>query len=215
MLRIMVDLDGVLSNFVLAFTTLANTLFGKEIHDTHQHTAWTWPPGYITGAEEMYLWDVIQSTPNWWRDALEPLATLQEFGRLNELGKKYPVHYVTARVHDDSVVWQTAEWLKKYGVSNASVINEGRKAKVAAALDITHSLEDRYEHYRNIHLRSNALSYILDAPYNRDEDTFKGSRLKTVSEFLDILENRDEEMCTIRYRSSQHPIGHLCCGEDA
>ena len=94
MLRVMFDMDGVLADFVEAFTRLANEMFGTpHIRTVHQPT-WSFAGIGMTEEQVSAVWDELKATPNWWLGLLR-IVTSGAMHRISELSKVAEVYFVT------------------------------------------------------------------------------------------------------------------------
>lgn len=191
MLKVMFDVDGVLADFVEAFTLLANVLFGLPILTTKRQPTWNFTATYMTKQQENDVWKFIRNSRGWWT-TLIPLASPAEMDRINRLSKLAYVYFVTSRVHDlEPVTRMSATWLEEYGIYHASVIaTEGNsKKRIAYDLGVNYSIEDNYSNAAGI---SESLpyraSYLINRLYNQEEGMLFPARVDTVSQFLDIVE---------------------------
>lgn len=185
MKTILFDIDGVLARFVEGFTSLANTLYGNvPMTTTEQMLAWDGFPGMTT---EMITktWDVILQDQWFWSN-LNPAVSNKVFERLNRLNRDNTVYFVTSRVGLDCKR-QTELWLSDYGIAYPTVILSSRKASVAQALRVTHSLEDMLTNAVNL-ADVGVTSYLLDRPYNQTDVDYGINRVYAVDEFLNAME---------------------------
>ena len=189
MSTILFDVDGVLADFVGAFTQQAKEMgFLKEIISTEEQLNWD---GFgLTQKQMNSVWDVILGTEHWWYQ-LDPLISQPSFRQIQDLTYDHQVVFVSARegIHPQR---DTVNWLTDRGVVTPSVIITKRKGEIARALDADYSLEDKPENAAVIHWMADVKpckSYIIDRPYNRvDYLPKKIKRVKTVEEFLNEIE---------------------------
>ena len=189
MSTILFDVDGVLADFVGAFTRQAKKMnFLKEAISTEDQLNWD---GFgMTQKQMNSVWDVILGTEHWWYQ-LDPLISQPSFRQIQDLTYDHQVVFVSARegIHPQR---DTVNWLTDRGVVTPSVIITKRKGEIARALDADYSLEDKPENAAVIHWMADVKpckSYIIDRPYNRvDYLPKKIKRVKTVEEFLNEIE---------------------------
>lgn len=194
---ILMDLDGVLADFVEGFTRLANSLFHTQIITTPDQPSWnfrTW--GLLTREQENLVWDQVKRDAGWWT-RLKPLVSIGTFSRIDNLQLEHEVVFCTNRVsaaHPPGQ--QTSMWLESHGVYRPSVIVSGKKGEIARAIGATHSIDDKIENCWAVHWISDSpqtKSYLLDRPYNRIQKRPEVGpsgvkRVLTVDEFLDEVE---------------------------
>jgi len=184
-MNILLDLDGVLVDFVLGFTQEAVALgylkkpFGTDLQPT-------WDFGYcLTPKQQMDIWNIIENDPWWWAN-LSARVDHRIFETINNLQLLNQVVFCTNR-KGPKVQLQTKYWLSNNGIINPAVVVTKRKGEVAKALDIDYSLDDQVHNANMIHWMAEmrpCRSYLLDLPYNK-EGRIKGVRVvKSVTEFL-------------------------------
>ncbi len=149
-MSIIFDVDGVLADFDLAFTSLAHTLFGTDTSNTHQQRDWNFR-NVMTAQQQVETWDVLMTTPNWW-GSLNSLVVNSVFEQINELTDIHELYFVTHRMHYVTPAGeQTVIWLQDRGITNPRVIVSGKKGEVARAVGATHAIEDNWGNACAIH----------------------------------------------------------------
>lgn len=112
-MKLGIDLDGVLADFVTAFTVEAVALgLTDKVLRTSEQLAWKFP--YDTDA----VWRRIDDTPNWWI-GVPLLASDDEMEALNALVDEHELYFVTSRfapLGHMSAAEQTRRWLLLNGV---------------------------------------------------------------------------------------------------
>jgi len=110
-LRIGFDLDGVLANFTVAFTTLASGMFGTPVYpDCRCVDVYSFG---LTDEEMDTLWEYVNAHPEFWLH-LPPLVTPQEAERIRDLARCADVFFLTTRPEPGvrgAVTAATADWL--------------------------------------------------------------------------------------------------------
>lgn len=190
---IQLDMDGVLADFSLGFTTLGHELFGTPIVTCTEQVTWNFRFG-LTPEQQDETWRRLQLTDNWWR-SLEPLVDSWVLNRIQNLSLQYDVYFVTNRLSGMTPAGiQTVHWLNEHGIFNARVLVSKHKGEAARLLGTTHSLEDNWDNAGYIHCIADSpqvKSYLLNRPYNRalrGQTGDKFTRLDSVEEFLAIVE---------------------------
>lgn len=180
-MRVALDCDGVLADFVGSFTSLAVDMDipGAQVITGEDQPSWDFD--FDTNP----VWECVRQSWNWWM-GLAPLVTEGEVDLLNEVIAKHEVYFITSRVRGRglSVEWQTLHWLEGIGVSvgrRAHVIATRAKTKgpLAEALDISIALDDSpkcLESYRRHGITAVARRW----PYNKDWEPY----VKSVRNFL-------------------------------
>ena len=184
-MNILLDLDGVLSYFVLGFTQEAVTLgYLEKPFGTSCQPTWEFG-NCLTILQQMEIWNIIENDPWWWAN-LSALVDNRSFETINNFQLLNQVVFCTNR-RGPKVQLQTKYWLANNGIVNPAVVVTKRKGEVAKALDIDYSLDDQVHNANCIHWMADmrpCRSYLLDQPYNK-EGRIKGVRVvRNVTEFL-------------------------------
>ena len=141
LVKIGIDIDGVLAEFVKPFSERANELFGKtEIISTHQVTEWDWltgPENGLTRHEEQHLWSSLED--EWWY-GLPSILSPGEQHRFQEVCKEQEVYAVTNRHRRLQRV--TERWLASQGFHAQTVVTNN-KPKELHLYEIGYFLDDR------------------------------------------------------------------------
>jgi hypothetical protein len=189
MKRIMFDVDGVLADFVKAYTTEAVAMgLLDQIITTPEQPEWSFEGVGLSKEAGELVWNRIEANPGWWYTQVESMISEHEARRINGLMLRNQVYFVTNRyVGNDSlnVQLQTSGWLGSIGIANASVITTASKGDIAKALRITHAVEDNAENAVAI-AQHVSQTYMYTRKYN--ELVYFPHRVKTLKEFLDIVE---------------------------
>ncbi len=172
------DVDGVLADFSAGYDRLCMKL-GVE------------PPGPDAPWDAKWnpvVWEEIKSSLTFW-EQLPALVHDRVFHHITDLVAD--VYFVTARP-GRRTKWQTERWLFDHEVRDGTVIVTGRKAEFAQAVGVTHAIDDKAGNaVATQYLASKTKSYLLDAPYNRWDQSILGTkviRVNTVEEFLSQVE---------------------------
>ena len=212
MLRIGLDMDGVLADFASAFRDVEVRLYGPgpgivagnpEAEEEEQHPADGEPtaikPSELTPRElkrrRDTVWRVIQSTENFW-ETLSPTAE-GLVARVHEmmLRHRWEVFFITQRpaTDGDTVQRQTQRWLVQQGFDLPSVlVLGGSRGAAAGALRLNYHVDDSPQ---------NCIDVIADSPAkailvlsDHDETMRLQARrlgiatVQTIGEGIDILE---------------------------
>lgn len=189
---ILFDMDGVLANFITAFTTLGNKLFGTPIVDNQEHPSWDFRDS-LTSEQQSEIWGVLRNTANWWA-SLSSLVSAEVFERIEDLTYWYEVYFVTHRMHDVyfPAGEQTIRWLHDYGILHPRVIVSPNKGEIAKAVGADYSIEDNWENACAIHwMVKRCKSFLIERRYNEEAREIIPPgiiRVKTVEEYLDYVE---------------------------
>jgi hypothetical protein len=217
MLRIGIDMDGVLADFAAGFRGVEVRLFGPAEHidggqpEKEEESQTSSEP---LGAEQDgeakdravserrqrrrrrdSIWKTIQSTPNFW-ETLEPTEP-GVVRRVHDLmlRHRWEVFFITQRpaTEGDTVQRQTQRWLVTHGFDLPSVlVIGGSRGAAAGALRLNYHIDDNPQNCIDVISHSKAKP-ILIVP-GGDEATVNSARslgigtAASVSECLDILE---------------------------
>lgn len=190
---IIIDVDGVLADFTLGFTTTAMKEFNSNIPCIPSvfHQKWSFKDIMSPSAVNA-TWEYIHANPDWW-GSLRSLLSVDEGDRLQYIGTKVPIYFVTHRPENARV--PTAKWLTEIiGIEYPSVICSKKKGEIAKVLNASHAIDDKLENIWCIHWLSDSpqtKAYLLDRPYNRIDVEVGANnvyRIKTFEEFLDEVE---------------------------
>lgn len=183
------DVDGVLADFSLGFTHLANQKFGVPL--ISQRDKATWDGFGLCLEDESAIWDMIRESSCFWKD-LDPLVDAKAMARIHRLHLESDVYFVTKRSLGRMVKLQTEYWLERQGIQSPTVLIAANKAAVAHALRVDFSLEDKIANAVQIAGgRGETRSFIIDRPYNKFNPLFIGvdiTRVYHLEEFLDHIE---------------------------
>lgn len=129
------DIDGVLADFVGAYSKLLVERHGKPLPEAP--TQWEFPLAFGYTQEEVdQAWAWIAAHPEWWL-GLRPLEESQLV-----LPPTADYYFVTARPASPGTLEATEAWLCQCGVSRPRVIMANRKGLVAAHLELDAFIDD-------------------------------------------------------------------------
>ena len=180
LLKVLFDVDGVLADFTLAFTSLAKEL-GIIKHSWKQSEQITWDLPFHVDP----VWREVNQRMNWWM-TLEPLIGIEEIDLINRAIYEHEVFFITNRHDPDrglSVEAQTMHWLDSVGVDvgSAEVFRTDDKAKLATNLHLDLGIDDNLANLLNLSKVPGFTPVALTWPYNKD---FTGCRVSSVSQFI-------------------------------
>jgi hypothetical protein len=197
MLRLGIDVDGVLADFRTAFRTLATSELGrKDDADIEAE---------LSKGDIERLWKAVARLPNWWADlpAYEPdqIARLYQLAR----GGRWEVFFMTSRPPSsgDSVQLQTQVWLEQHGFYMPSVLTApaGARGELARALRVDLVVDDHLVNCMEIIGASNAkvlhMARDADDVERRQQAEARGiGVVATLSETIDAVERLGEILAT-------------------
>ena len=189
MLRLGLDVDGVLADFRSAFRALA----AKELESTGPGDV----EAELSKGDIERLWKAVARIPNWWLElpAYEP----EQVARLYELSRmgRWEVFFLTSRPPSagDTVQLQTQVWLERRGFYMPSVLTApaGARGEVSRALRIDLMVDDHLVNCMEIVGASNTkvLHMARGAPdtARRDQAQARGiGVVSTLAEAIDGVE---------------------------
>lgn len=154
--RLMLDIDGVIADFVLGFTTAAKTLGLIDApYSTREQEGWAFP------FDESKVWGYLNCCPNWWL-TLEPLVSKYEVQCLADLcrAEGIEVHFLTSRpearrgmsVTEQARLWLTsvAGWPAEFESWNVACSGNGNKGLYCVVHEIQLAVDDRPENVKSI-----------------------------------------------------------------
>lgn len=179
---VVLDIDGVLANFYSGYWRVCRTLGKPEPRVGNWDDFW-----------DSTVWDEIKRSMDFW-STLPPLVGLDVFRHIELLRETREVYFATSRPG-----WQTqrqtVNWLEANMIFWPSVVVTSRKGEFCKVVNAGYMLDDKagnavYTAYES----PTTVACLLDAPYNQFNQDNLGSkvvRVKTVNEFLDIVEKGD------------------------
>jgi hypothetical protein len=200
MLRLGIDVDGVLADFRSAFRALAERELGIAPGSAESD---------LTKAEIERLWRAVAGEPNWWLDvpAYEPDQIVRLYSRMRE--SRWEVFFMTSRPPSagDSVQLQTQVWLERHGFFLPSVLTAaaGARGELSRSLRLDIALDDRMVNCLEIVSASNAkaLMVLRDStePTARESAEARGvGVVSTFADALDAIERLEELLASRRGR---------------
>ena len=200
MLRLGVDVDGIVADFRTAFRALAERELGVAADDVEPE---------LSKANVDRLWRSIAWTSNWWLDV--PAYEPDQIGRLYTESRRsrWEVFFMTSRPASagDTVQLQTQVWLERHGFYLPSVLTApaGARGELARSLRLDLTLDDRMVNCLEIISASNskALMVLRDPGESRIRESAEARGIGVVtslSQGLDAIERLDELLTTRRGR---------------
>ena len=201
-----IDIDGVLADFILEFTAVANQKFKTPVISQHSQEAWDLV-GLLTPEQLAETWAEVERLPGFWYD-MKPLATGIEFDLLHSLAhdENSQVLFLTARMIGPEIKRQTEAWLMDAGVCAPNVVvTEPHESKVREALrlGVNVLLDDHAPTCQYASERGVPHVYLLQRLYNRGyefppETSAKVKRVGSLVEFFWHEHHRREPEWSLR-----------------
>lgn len=135
------DMDGVLTDFTLGFTTIGHKLFGTPVLNASSQLNWIYEdyePSRLDKEKVSAIWAYIKASTNFWEN-LYPLS-LSTLERINALPDRC---FVTNRIGIDAA-GQTERWLQRYGIRNPKVFVTAFKRPVYEEQKVQALIDDYY-----------------------------------------------------------------------
>ncbi|MFO7881224.1 MAG: hypothetical protein R6U52_01645 [Kosmotogaceae bacterium] len=186
-MRIMIDMDDVLTDFNKAFLQVAHEMYGTPLKvEIKEWDFWKNVPDLSLEKEEK-VWEKLTNTENFY-ETLPLYATEEDLKRLAAILKegKHDIYFITSRfpIKGRSVQAQTQRWLEKHlGVSGAVIVSSN-KGELCRVLGVEAAVDDAPHHINNL-IDHGINTYILDWPYNRDIE--HRLRVKNIGEFFNNI----------------------------
>jgi hypothetical protein len=197
MLRLGIDVDGVVADFRSAFHALAERELGLATGDGETE---------LSKADVDRLWGAVAATTNWWLDIApyEPdqIARLYAEARRS----RWEVFFMTSRPPSagDSVQLQTQVWLERHGYYLPSVLTTpaGSRGELARSLRLDLALDDRLVNCVEIISASNSKAVLVlrasaDSPAVAAAEARGIGVVPSLTQALDAVE-RLAELLTVR-----------------
>lgn len=188
MKSVMFDVDGVLADFVLGFTTLAAELGSNTTpYSCIEQRRWDFdlPRGLVCR-----VWEKIHAADSLFWETLPALVSGEELERIRKLSVDEHVYFVTARDPGPTKrpKAQTEAWLTRRGITNPAVIVCANKGNFARAVEIDFAIDDKAGNAVYIAYDSpGTRSFLLNRPSNLFDETVLGSRVERVMSVTDFL----------------------------
>lgn len=194
-LKIGIDLDGVLANFIAEYRKVCSQVSGR-ILPTDQ-VDWDASNWELTKAQHDEAWKIITATDNFYAN-LKPLESCI-IEKVKELADKYRLYFITTR--PPTAGWpienQSAWWIEYFcNLRFPTVIVSKEKGQVAAALGLDAFLDDAPANIENVAKYSPKTKLFLrDQQYNRSFDG-EYTRVFNFNEFVSEIDRMLENDST-------------------
>lgn len=187
-MKIGIDMDDVLVDFLPSFVRLANDLFGRPEIRT-KPVDWEFSNAGLTQEEIGVVWAKIRATPYFWQEL--PMLDGVSTDVLKSLDLNHELFFITARFPTGGATPknQSAEWLRWAGVKNPTVIVEHDKGPIVAALKLDAVIDDRPSNLQSISLaHPTCRLYLNEASHNLSfVEPWYIERVKNFNEFAQII----------------------------
>lgn len=196
---VIIDVDGVLADFILGFTGLLQTISLNEngppisLFRYDEVTVWD---EHIQGVSRELVnktWARAKGSEEFWT-SLRPIPNDEELTRLAWLcdaHERYAVYFVTARPGR----WAksgTEKWLKAHGIAHPTVVMTEKKVLIADAVGADFAIDDKFD---NVRALAQVMPWrgacILDRAYNQGEIP-NAYRVPSLGAFLSYVMQGDK-----------------------
>ena len=200
MLRLGIDVDGVVADFRSAFRALAERELALARDDVEAE---------LSKPDVERLWRAVAATTNWWLDipAYEPDQIARLYDEVRR--SRWEVFFMTSRPPSagDSVQLQTQVWLERHGYYLPSVLTTpaGSRGELARSLRLDLALDDRMVNCLEIISASNSKALMLlraptDSPVREAAEARGIGVVPSLAQALDAVERLAELLTTRRGR---------------
>ncbi len=183
-----IDCDGILANFTHDFTKLANRIHGSPIIFDREIDTWLSDETYgISKQEFSKVWDQVNDA--FW-EGLAPCCSQYEFNRLAEIADVKRLVVITNR--KPWAYEATKRWLDRFGIGHAVLVHTKDKQEAVRLSGVDYFIDDRPRNCLQA-LDAGAKSFVMDWRYNRGFEHEKIIRVRSVTEYLKIIDAFTED----------------------
>lgn len=191
---IVMDLDGVLADFVAHFTKTAGIVTEKPLPVTRtcDHQAWDSFPG-LAPEDVTKTWAYIANNPTFWTELPSLLVDVDHRVLVDAL-KPHNVYFATSRKTPGALAASKAWIYANLGIVQPSVVVTHRKGEFCKVVDANYFIDDKSENVDcTIWMTDGKTkSYVLDRKYNQGPfapHSSKARRVTYIREFIEEVVN--------------------------
>jgi len=175
LIRLGIDIDGVICDFSREVSKMANRLFNKQLPLGYLPKNWNWSD-VLTAEEWKAIWKELMATEDFWLHLIE-LPGARELHSFLAKNNDTQVYFITSRAQSvgQSTLMQTTQWLERRGLwprfdrSTVIVTEASEKWKYLKALEIPWYLDDYLPTIVQVQsICEGTRGVVFDAPYNQD-----------------------------------------------
>lgn len=166
----MVDIDGVMADFVHGFTRLGEELYGLPVISNGEQEDWSWSgSGWCTPEQENEIWETLKIRRTFWR-YLPTLSNVSkaDLALVASVHLTQPLVFVTSR--PGLMAWQqTVDWLEEREILEPLVVRTTRtlrKSTVCRNLGLSAAIEDSPAQLEELY-KAGIETVKIRWPYNR------------------------------------------------
>lgn len=170
-MKIGIDVDDVIADFIPEFRRRARAITGKPATDI-EPCDWAWSNFGMTKEELASVWNALRMEHEF-HLLVRPLDNTDMLSKLHREG--HELYFITARFQCEGrpAHIQTAEWIRThYGIEYPVVIVSNNKAAVASAIGLNYFIDDRAETCEAVaDAVPNCVVVVKDRAHNRHCNT--------------------------------------------
>ncbi|MDD5366961.1 MAG: hypothetical protein PHR30_16615 [Gallionellaceae bacterium] len=168
-MKVGLDIDGVLADFVSAFVETIEAETGLRI--PVPPTSWDWHRHWLSDEQDARVWHHIEENAGFWCNiASDASVGPARWAQLADMEWGHDLYFLTYRP-GRVAKWQTEHWLREHGLWNPTVLITEHKGRVAKALGLDCYIDDRPAYCLDVRRDSpETRVYLRQAPYNRAEE---------------------------------------------
>ena len=192
-MKIGIDMDGVLCDFVKGYNKLAKAELGIDL--PYPATTWNWHlDNGMTQAQADKLWEIIKATT--FHGTLHPLeGAMESIERLNKLSVQgHEVYFITNR-SGAMAKFYAEMWLRFHGMDTPTVLIAKHKGPIADGLQLDVFVDDLPDNNGDVsRWCPTTRVYLVSQPYNEwATDRSYGTRIASLNLVLDREFPREEQ----------------------
>lgn len=194
-MKIGLDIDGVLADFVTPFLQLLERRVGGPSIDPASITDPNFQHHPFLTREIIH--DCMVETsydPGFWR-MLAPLPSPNQWQSLNELSRDNEVVFITHRWVRDSydINDVTCAWLRRHGIDNPVVhFTQELKSQLVKQMRVGLFVDDRHENCEDVATQTDAVVMMPHRPYNQSFAHPKVQRIQDLDQLFSYLSKIDD-----------------------
>lgn len=184
-LRVGIDVDDVLADFIPEFTRVCHKLFGKPRPECRP-VDWGWSNFGLSKGEIDAAWQYIRETPNFWI-GVAPRMDARFLAEMPHVAK----FFITSRFDTagHAADWQTARWLELHFAQEYPVVLcSTPKGETARVLKLDYFIDDRPENCLEVLAALPSCKvFLMDSTHNRQFVDERIPRVGSFDEFSELI----------------------------